>query len=163
MRLKATGRLDVTDIRLLEIAQDEFPLTLRPWANIANELEITEEEVLERLSRLCRKGIVRKVGPVLDPRRVGLRASTLIAMRVPENRIRKVAQVVSKHEEVSHCHQREHEYNFWFTVAAHDEIELGKVLEMIKREAQIVEEDMLDLRPTEIFKIDVRFKPDPSV
>jgi DNA-binding Lrp family transcriptional regulator len=153
----------VTDRRLLEIAQEEFPLTLRPWASIASKLKITEEEALERLIRLCRSRIVRKVGPVLDPRRVGLRASTLIAMKVSEDRIRKVAQFVSKYEEVSHCHQREHEYNFWFTVAAHDEIELEKVLEEIRSGAQIVEENMLDLRPTEIYKIDVRFKPDPSM
>ena len=157
------GRLDVTDRKLLEIAQEEIPLDLRPWASIASRLEITEEETLERLSRLYRNRIIRKVGPALDPRRVGLRASTLIAMKVSENKIRKIARLVSKYEEVSHCHQREHEYNFWFTLAAHDEIELEKILEEIKVGAQIAEEDMLDLRPTEIFKIDVHFKPDPSM
>jgi DNA-binding Lrp family transcriptional regulator len=138
--------------------QDEFPLTRRPWASIANELDITEEEVLERLSRLCRKGVVRKVGPALDPRRVGLLASTLVAMKIPKDKIRKVVQLVSKYEEVSHFHQREHEYNFWFTVTAHDESELGKVLEEIRREARIQENAVLDLRPTKLFKIDVRFQ-----
>jgi len=156
-RLKTTGRLDIIDRRLLEKAQ-VVPLTLRPWASIANELEITEEEVLERLSKLCQRGIIRKVGPALSPERVGLRASTLIAMKVPESRIRKVAKLVSKCPEVSHCHQREHEYNFWFTVAAHDEVGLEKILENIRHGCDIAENDVLDLRPTKIFKIDVRFQ-----
>jgi DNA-binding Lrp family transcriptional regulator len=103
------------------------------------------------------------VGPVLDPKRVGLRASTLIALKVSEERILKVAQLLSKYEEISHCHQREHEYNFWFTIAAHDEVELEKTLQEIKHKAQILEEDMLDLRPTETFKIDVHFKPNRSM
>ena len=156
--MKNTGQLHVIDRRLLQIAQDEFPLTLRPWLSIADRLGITEEEVLERLSRLSRRGIVRKVGPALDARRVGLRASTLIAMKVPRNKIRKVAKLVSKYDEVSHCYEREHEYNFWFTIATRDEAELEKILEQIRRGADIVEDDVLDLRPTQIFKIDVRFQ-----
>ena len=146
------------DRRLLEKAQDEFPLTLRPWASIGNELGITEREVMERLSGLFRKGVIRKIGPALDAKRLGLRASTLIAMKVPENRIQKVANLVSKYREVSHCYEREHEYNFWFTIAARDEIELEQMLQEIRRGADVAKDDMLNLQPTRIFKIDVRFQ-----
>ncbi len=146
------------DRRLLEKAQDEFPLTLRPWASIGNDLGITEREVMERLSGLFRKGIIRKIGPALDAKRLGLRASTLIAMKVPENRIQKVANLVSKYREVSHCYEREHEYNFWFTIAARDESELEQMLQEIRREADVAKGDMLNLQPTRIFKIDVRFQ-----
>ena len=146
------------DRRLLEIAQNEFPLTLRPWASIANKLGITEEEVLQRISKLCKKGIIRKVGPALDPGLIGLRASTLIAMRVPRNKIQKVARLISNYEEVSHFHQREHEYNFWFTLTTKNEVELKRITEEITRETRIGEDDMLDLHPIKIFKIDVRFQ-----
>ena len=158
MILKATGQIDLMDRRLLEKAQDEFPLTLRPWASIGNELGITEREVMERLSQLFRKGVIRKIGPALDAKRVGLRASTLIAMKVPENRIQHVANMVSKYQEVSHCYEREHEYNFWFTIAARDESELEKRLQEIRRGANVAKDDMLNLQATRIFKIDVRFQ-----
>jgi DNA-binding Lrp family transcriptional regulator len=158
MRLKATGRLDLMDRRLLQEAQDGFPLTLRPYASIAKKLGVSETEVLERLNRLHQKGIIRKIGPALNPGRVGLRASTLVAMKVPGNRMRKVAKLVSRYEEVSHCYQRDNEYNFWFTVAAHDEVELEKVLEEIRLGASIAEDDVLDLRATKMFKVDVRFQ-----
>jgi DNA-binding Lrp family transcriptional regulator len=146
------------DRRLLQEAQDEFPLTLRPWASMAKKLGITEGEVLHRLNRLHQKGIIRKIGPALNPGRVGLRASTLIAMKVPSNRIRNVAKLVSKYEEVSHCYQRDSEYNFWFTIAAHDQVELDKILEEIRLRAGIAKDGVLDLRATRMFKVDVRFQ-----
>ena len=146
------------DRRLLEKAQDEFPLTLRPWASIGNDLGITEREVMKRLSGLFRKGVIRKIGPALDAKRLGLRASTLIAMKVPENRIQKVANLVSKYREVSHCYEREHEYNFWFTIAARDESELEQMLQEIRHGADVAKDDMLNLQATRIFKIDVRFQ-----
>jgi len=146
------------DKRLLQLAQDEFPLTDQPWLSIGNRLGITEREVLKRIGVLCKKGIIRKVGPALDARRIGLKASTLIAMKVPEERIRKVAKLLSEYEEVSHCYQRKHDYNLWFTVTARDEMELEKILEEIKRGVDIAENDLLDLRPIKMFKIDVRFQ-----
>jgi DNA-binding Lrp family transcriptional regulator len=156
--LKHAVRLNSIDKKLLQLAQDEFPLTNRPWADIGNRLGITEGEVMKRLSSLCRRGIVRKVGPALDARRVGLRASTLIAMKVPDGRIRNVAKLIGEYEGVSHCYQRENEYTLWSTMVARDEIELKKMLEEVRHRADIVEDDMLDLRPTKIFKIDVRFQ-----
>ena len=156
--MEANGRLDGMDKRLLQLAQDEFPLTDQPWLSIGNRLGITEREVLKRIGVLCKKGIIRKVGPALDARRIGLKASTLIAMKVPEERIRKVAKLLSEYEEVSHCYQRKHDYNLWFTVTARDEMELEKILEEIKRGVDIAENDLLDLRPIKIFKIDVRFQ-----
>ena len=158
MTLKATGRLDLTDRRLLEKAQDEFPLTVRPWENIGNDLGITEKEVMKRLSRLSRRGFIRRIGPALDAKRVGLQASTLIAMKVPKNKIQNVANMISIYQEVSHCYQREHEYNLWFTIAAHNELELEKIIQEIRRGAGIAEHDVLNLPSTRIFKLDVRFQ-----
>jgi DNA-binding Lrp family transcriptional regulator len=79
-------------------------------------------------------------------------------MKVPENRIENVASLISKYREVSHCYQREHEYNLWFTIAARDESELGKLIEEIRCGADVAEDDLLNLPSTRIFKIDVRFQ-----
>ena len=156
--LKATGRFDSVDRKLLDKAQEEFPLTDRPWQSMGMDLGLTEREVMDRLNRLSKEGIIRKIGPALDARRVGLGASTLIAMKVPEDRVQNVAKMISKHREVSHCYQREHEYNLWFTIAARDERELEKTLEGIRRGADVGEDDVLNLPSVRTFKIDVRFQ-----
>jgi len=158
MTLKATVRLDQIDRRLLEKTQDEFPLTDRPWRRIGKDLGLTEREVMERLKRLSRRGVIRKIGPALDARLVGLRASTLIAIKVPEDRIQDVANMISKRREVSHCYERDHEYNLWFTIAARDEPELEKTLEEIICGADVPQSDVLNLPSVRTFKIDVRFQ-----
>jgi DNA-binding Lrp family transcriptional regulator len=66
--------------------------------------------------------------------------------------------MISRYRDVSHCYQREHEYNLWFTIAAHDEPELEKILEEIRRRAGITEDDVLNLPSIRTFKVDVSFQ-----
>jgi len=113
---------------------------------------------MERLNRLSKRGVIRKIGPALDAGRIGLRASTLIAMKVPEDRIETVAKMISKDRGVSHCYEREHEYNLWFTIAARDEHELENTLEEMRRGADVSGGDVLNLPSVRNFKIDVRFQ-----
>jgi DNA-binding Lrp family transcriptional regulator len=151
-------KMDKIDKELIRLIQDEFPVTKRPWAELGNSLNITEEETLSRIKRLCNEGLIHKIGPILNTKKVGLNASTLIAMKVPEDRIEHVASIINKYESVSHNYWREHEYNLWFTLKAPNEKELQKTIEEIKRKTGIPSTDVLDLPALHVFKIDVRFQ-----
>lgn len=151
-------KLDEIDKRLLQLIQDEFPITRRPWKELGEKLNITEDEVLSRLRNLYNKGIIRKIGPVIESRKLGLNASTLIAMKVPETEIERIARIINDYEIVSHNYLREHKYNLWFTITTSDEKELRKVLREIQRRTGIPDTDILDLPTVRRFKIDVRFR-----
>lgn len=150
--------LDEIDKQLLQLTQDEFSIMKRPWKELGNRLKITEEEVLLRLKRLCNKGVIRKIGPILNTQKLGLSASTLIAMKVPEEKIEQVASIINEYESVSHNYQREHEYNLWFTIRTSDEKKLRRTIEEIKRRTEIPDANILDLPTLRVFKIDVRFQ-----
>lgn len=152
------AKLDEVDKRLLQLAQDEFPVAKRPWARLGDKLNLAEEEVLLRLKRLHGKGIVRKIGPIVDAERLGLKASTLIAMKVPKAEVERAAKIINEYEGVSHNYVREHKYNVWFTIAASSEEELRKTLEEIKRRVGASDEDTLNLPAKRKFKLDVRFR-----
>lgn len=156
--MTASHKLDKIDKKLLQLAQDDFPLTKRPWAALANRLDIKEEEVISCLKNLHREGIVRKIGPVLDARKLGLRASTLIAMKVPQEKMEHVVAIINEYRSVSHNYLREHEYNIWFTVTTSSREELEKTLEEIKRRTGIPDNHVLDLPTCRRFKIGVRFQ-----
>ena len=156
--LKTADRLDLMDRRLLEKAQNSFPLTVRPWRSIGNELSISEKEVIARLNRLSKQGFIRKIGPALNAVQTDLRASTLVAMKLHEDRIQGVAKMIGEHRGVTHCYQREHEYNLWFTIAARNQPELEKTLEAIKHAAGVTKDELLNLPSIRTFKIDVRFR-----
>lgn len=152
------SKLDEIDRKLLQLAQDEFPITKRPWAALGSKLKITEEEVILRLKKLHREEIIRKIGPILDARKLGLCASTLIAMKVPEEKMEHVVNIVNEYKNVSHNYLREHEYNLWFTITTSSEEEIKRIMEEIKRKTGIPDTDVLDLPTSRRFKIDVRFQ-----
>lgn len=146
--------LDSTDKILVNLMQSEFPLAREPFADLGLRLGLTEEEVLKRAEELREKRIVRILGPVFNSRALGYQ-STLVAMRVPEDRIERSAQVISDHPGVGHNYQRNHSYNLWFTLAIRGNKDLAATLQQF--EEQIHPEMMLELPAVKLFKIRLFF------
>lgn len=149
--------IDRTDRALLDLLQDDFPLVSRPFDVIASRLGIPEDEVMRRLVQLQEQKIVRGLSPVLESRQVGLSATTLVALRVPDEKIRTVARLINAYPEVSHNYRRDHTYSLWFTLAAKDENRIRDIVQEIKTLAGLMEQDILELPTVRRFKIDVRF------
>lgn len=149
---RETPPLDELDRRLLNDFQSEFPLTPRPFAEIAARLGVHEAEVIGRLERLNAMGAVSRVGPVFKPRRLG--TSTLAAMAVPRARLEEVAALVSGFAEVNHNYEREHRFNLWFVLTAADEERLAEIMDEISERTGI---EILDLPMLEEYYIDLGF------
>ena len=145
---------DDIDKKLLNAIQVAFPLRREPFAVLGTRLGISAGEVLRRIERFKQGGVVRLIGPVLDARRLGYQ-TTLVAMKIAQNRLDKAVQAISQHTGISHCYERSHYLNFWFTLAlppgVETETELQKLSNTIKPEA------MLELPALRLFKIGVFF------
>ncbi|MDD1712724.1 MAG: winged helix-turn-helix transcriptional regulator [Methanoregulaceae archaeon] len=148
---------DQTDLAILNVLQDDFPLVSRPWKAIADQLGITETGLLDHLKRLEEAGIIRGISPVLESRHLGLHAATLVALHVPAERVDEIAAIISSYPEVSHNFQRDHYYSLWFTIAAQNGNGIQKVLDEILDRTGILVSDVLDLPTVKKIKIDVRF------
>jgi DNA-binding Lrp family transcriptional regulator len=148
---------DQTDLAILNALQDDLPLVFRPWKTIAERLGITESEILRRMKNLEGAGIIRGISPVLESRHLGLHAATLVALRVPEERMDEIAALISSYAEVSHNFGRDHYYSLWFTIAAQDEKGIQRVLDEIVQRTGIPSSDLLDLPTIKRIKINVRF------
>lgn len=147
--------MDYLDRQLLNIIQVDFPIESRPYRILGERLGISESEALERVRRLFETGIIRKIGPSFDTRRLG-HVSTLVAARVPEQRLDEVAHVISSYPQVTHNYGRDSEYNLWFTLVCQDANEMNGILESIKSRTGISEMHML---PAErMFKVKVEFE-----
>ncbi len=106
---------DKTDARLLNILQREFPLVARPFHAVAGALGIAPAEVIERVARLKREGVIRQISAIFDSAALGY-VGALVAFRVAPEWLDKVAERVSEHDGVSHCYARDAGYNLWFTL-----------------------------------------------
>jgi|GEM_PF-152440 len=147
--------LDDLDRRLLEIIQEEFPLAARPFFALGEVLGRSEDEVIRRAKRLRDLGIIRRIGPILDMRRLGC-SGVLVALPVPDERIDQVAEVVNGYREISHNYLRPNhtKFNMWFTISA-SEARIEEILSEIRDETGL---DQLLLPTKRIFKIGVRFE-----
>ncbi|MFQ6097595.1 MAG: AsnC family transcriptional regulator [Armatimonadota bacterium] len=146
--------MDETDRQLLDLLQDQFPLVERPYRELGRRLGLSEDEVIRRVAELKRANVVRRIGATFEPRRLGY-VSTLVACRVPEDRVDDFARVVSEYPEVTHNYEREHDYNVWFTVIAPSGERLNEIIENIKRETGVSE--LHSLPAVRVHKINVTF------
>jgi DNA-binding Lrp family transcriptional regulator len=126
--------LDELDRRLLNLMQGSFPLEPRPYAAVAREAEIPEEQVLERVRRLLGERIIRQVTPIYDTRALGY-SSMLVAAKVDPEHPWRAAKIVNSHPGVSHNYLRNHDFNMWFTLATEPDSPLGLegTLEVLQR------------------------------
>ena len=141
------------DRRLLNDFQHEFPLTPTPYADMARELGVTEDEVIARLRELKQAGAISRVGAVVRPNTVGV--STLAAMAVPPEEIEPVAQLINDYAEVNHNYEREHRLNLWFVATAPDAARLQAVLDDIATRTRY---EVLSFPLVEDYHIDLGFE-----
>ena len=145
--------LDDIDRQLINMVQLDFPLDSRPFRTLGEQIGVSEEEVISHLKKLTELGAIRRIGPIIDTRKIG-GASTLIAMRVPEHKINEVAMQINSFDEVSHNYLRPGTYNLWFTVSARSKSQLLEIFSEIKKMGY----PFLDLPVERMFKIGVMFK-----
>jgi siroheme decarboxylase len=147
--------MDDIDRKLLNILQKEFPLEPEPFRVVAEKFGLSEDDVLERVRKLKEGGVIRRIGAVFDPRKLGF-VSTLCAARVPGDKLREFVDIVNSYAGVTHNYRRNHEYNIWFTFIAPTSEVLEKSLQEIKDRTGIT--DILSMPARKIFKIDASFE-----
>ena len=147
-------QMDELDKTILNRIQTQFPLTSRPYAAIAQELGATEAQVLARVARLKRSGIIRRIGGNFVPGKVGF-VSTLCTAQVPEEKLDLFARTVNAFPGVTHNYVRESAFNVWFTFIAPS---MKVVRENLSRISDLTGvETILNLPATHVFKIKAKF------
>jgi DNA-binding Lrp family transcriptional regulator len=125
-------RIDDTDARLIDEYQSGFPVQERPFEAVAADLDTTEADAVERVSRLREEGVFRRFGAVLNPPVIG--SSTLAAVEAPEDRYDEIAATINDIRQVNHNYRRDHEWNMWFVVTAASREKRDRILDDIETE-----------------------------
>ncbi len=145
--------LSAFEKRLLNLLQTGLPITQRPYAQIAKILKNSEKTALNKTRGLVKKGFIRRIGPVINWRAIGM-ASTLVTASVTEKKLKNVVAAVNSLEGVSHNYLREHHYNLWFTLRADSQDRIKAILNKLSKRFAL---KFLSLPVHRTFKLDVRF------
>ena len=145
--------MDDIDKRILNRIQSDFPITERPYSVIGDEMGLTEAEVLSRVENLKESGIIRRMGGIFSPEKLGF-VSTLCAGQVPEEKIELFTSVVNAYPGVTHNYLRANAYNVWFTFIAPSREDIETCLTEI---SEITGIRILNLPATNVYKIRAHF------
>lgn len=119
--------MDTTDRAIINSLQGGFPITERPYAQVAQGLGISEQTLIERIERLLQDKYLSRFGPMYHAEQLG-GALSLVAMRVPEAEFERVADIVNSYPEVAHNYARDHALNMWFVLATETPERIQEVL-----------------------------------
>lgn len=147
-------KLDSIDKSILNRIQSNFPLSPRPYNDIARELKLEEKDVIQRVRHLKENGIIRRIGGNFVPGKLGF-VSTLCAGHVPEDRIEQFTSVVNTYPGVTHNYLRDNHYNIWFTFIAPSEEIIDQYLIEISKKTGVTA--ILNLPATKVYKIRAHF------
>ena len=146
---------DQTSKNILNRIQTDFPIHPRPYKLIAEELGLSEDQLIDRINLMKQEVIIRRIGGNFSPDRLGY-YSTLCAARVDTDKINLFTTTVNAFSGVTHNYQRDHQYNIWFTFIATSIQEIKQNLESISQKTGVTE--ILNLPATHVFKIAANFK-----
>lgn len=105
----------------------------RPYLEAAQRLGLDEDELLARLARLLKDGVLTRVGPLYQIERMG-GAFTLAALHASAEDFEQVARRVNALPQVAHNYARDHDLNMWFVIATETPGEIDEVIKTIERE-----------------------------
>lgn len=107
------GEFDEFDRRLVVATQNGLPLVHRPYRQIAEQLGVSDEEVMARLSSMLARGVIRRIGAVPNHYAIGYTANGMSVWDVPDSRIDELGERVGALDFVTHCYQRPRQLPEW--------------------------------------------------
>jgi len=123
--------VDSLDRAIINELQGGFPICAHPYAEVAENLGTTEDELISRLSKMDQEKIYSRFGPMYHAERMG-GGLTLAALQVPDERYDEVTEQVNAFPEVAHNYAREHSLNMWFVLATEKPERIAEVINEIE-------------------------------
>ncbi|MCD5409378.1 MAG: AsnC family transcriptional regulator [Methanocellales archaeon] len=144
---RVARHMDAIDRKLLKLTQDGIPLVPEPFVAIASSLGITEGEVLKRISKLLEEGVIRRFAASIGHRAIGITANAMCAWKVPNERVRRVGEIIANFDEVTHCYERschpEWKYNIFAMVHGRTKKDCEETVKRISKAIAIYDHKVL--------------------
>lgn len=96
-----------TEKDILRRVQGTLPDSATPFADIAREVGVDEQTVLDLLNKLKDSGAIRRFGATLRHQKAGYSHNAMVAWRIPEDKDpEKIGEIMAARPEISHCYIR---------------------------------------------------------
>lgn len=98
--------LDPIDRGIIKATQAGLPLVAEPYAAVAEAVGLTEAEVIDRMSAMQARGIIRRIAVAPNHYALGMTANGMSVWDVAGDRISELGARIGALPYVTHCYQR---------------------------------------------------------
>jgi DNA-binding Lrp family transcriptional regulator len=107
------GSVCSNDLVLLQALENGLPIGPRPYAEIANRIESTEEDVIERLHALVERGVIKRLGLVVRHRELGYTANAMVVWDIGDDAVDEIGETFAAIPFVTLCYKRDRNRPHW--------------------------------------------------
>lgn len=105
--------LDPIDRQLIAVTQSGLPLVPQPYEALGAMLDMSAQEVRERLGSMLARGLIRRIGAVPNHYRLGYTANGMTVWDVDDAQIDALGEQVGRLPGVTHCYRRRRALPDW--------------------------------------------------
>lgn len=98
--------LDPIDRGIIRATQAGLPLVAEPYAAVAEAVGLTEAEVIDRMTAMQARGIIRRIAVAPNHYALGMTANGMSVWDVADDRISDLGARIGALPYVTHCYQR---------------------------------------------------------
>jgi DNA-binding Lrp family transcriptional regulator len=141
---------EITDLdrKIMKSLQDDLPVSLTPYKDIADAAGTSEAEVMARINVYKEKKWIRRFGATLRHSKAGFKANGMGVWKVPNPDDRqRLGEEMASFPEVSHCYERpsyfDWPYNLFTMIHGESKGECEEVAKRISEKTGLKDYDML--------------------
>lgn len=133
--------LDDIDRKIIAFLQTGLPICSRPYAAIAEQLQLTEQQIIQRIQTLRSTDSIKRFGIIVRHHELGYQANAMVVWNIPDNEVNEAGRCFSQYDFVTLCYQRprrlpEWPYNLFSMIHGQDRSEVLQRIEEMNIECE---------------------------
>jgi len=155
--LPRQAELDETDQALITMIQTGLPLTPTPYADVAQKLQLSEEDVIQRIQRLNESDVVKRFGVVVRHHELGYKANAMTVWNIPDEIVSELGSCMGQFDFVTLCYRRPRRlpdwpYNLFTMIHGKDRDDVLANIELLAKRCNLDDTEHKVLFSTRRFK-----------
>ncbi len=101
------------DYALIKCVEHGLPICHRPYAKIASQLNVTEQEVIERIQQLITTGVIKRYGVVVRHKELGYHANGMVVWDIADDKVDELGTCIGRYACVTLSYHRPRHLPQW--------------------------------------------------
>ncbi len=98
--------IDAKDREIIEALQGGLPLVPAPYARVASDMGMDQDELLLRLADLKSSGVIRRIAAAPNHYKLGMTSNGMTVWDVQDDRVTELGTQIGALPFVTHCYER---------------------------------------------------------